>query len=53
MDTKKKIAALREEMKKEKIGVYIIPTSGPCVKFGTITQTQDETIFPSSSATIM
>ncbi len=27
MDTKKKIAALREEMKKEKIGVYIIPTS--------------------------
>lgn len=27
MDTKKKISALREEMKKEKINVYIIPTS--------------------------
>lgn len=27
MNTKEKIAALREEMKKEKISVYIIPTS--------------------------
>lgn len=27
MDTKEKIVALRNEMKKEKIGVYIIPTS--------------------------